>query len=356
MITNTSDEANIIAGGETMKRIFGLLASAIAIAAQSAPAQAQGEAAFYAGKTVSLVIGSGEAGVYDLGGRLMARYLKKYIPGAPTIVPRNMPGASSVVAAEYVYNVAPRDGLTISTVQPTVVLNKVLEPAAKYESGRFTWIGRLQPVVLVGIAWAQSGVSGVADARARAVIVSASGATGTSAIVPWALNQVAGTKFQVIRGYESQRPQFLAMERGEVNGVGSASLSDVLENQDWAANGRIRYLYTIAQKRSHLLPDTPAITELATDEKDRQVLALLGSVTDIGQTLMAPPGLPRERLATLSAAFDAMARDPELIQEAQKLGIIVDPLSAAQLSTLVNGVSDAPADQVEKLRFITRPQ
>ena len=339
-----------------MKHITGLLASVVAVAVLPAPTRAQGEASFYAGKTVSLIIGSGEAGVYDLGGRLMARYLKKYIPGAPTIVPRNMPGASSVVAAEYVYNVAPRDGLTISTVQPTVVLNKVLEPAAKYESGRFTWIGRLQPVVLVGVAWAQRGVSGVADARTKAVIVSASGATGTSAIVPWALNQVAGTRFQVIRGYESQRPQFLAMERGEVNGVGSASLSDVMENQDWAANSRIRYLYTIAQKRSHLLPDTPAITELAANEKDRQVLALLGSVTDIGQTLMAPPGVPRERLAILAQAFEAMARDGELIQEAKKLGILVDPLNAAQLSTLVNGVSEAPAEQVEKLRLITRPQ
>ena len=314
------------------------------------------EADFYANKTISLVIGSGEAGVYDLGGRLMARHLKKYLPGNPTIVPRNMPGASSVVAAEYLYNVAPRDGLVLCTVQPTVVLNRILDPSAKYHSDKFNWIGRIQPVVLVGLAWNASGVNAIAKAREQTVIVSASGASGTSAIVPWALNRLAGTKFRVIRGYESQRPQFLAMERGEVQGVGSASLSDVLENKSWAEQKSVNYLYAIAQKRSKLLPDTPAIVELASNDADRQVLSLLGSVTEIGQTLIAPPGVPAARLDILRKAFNAMVADPDFIAEAARLGIIVDPLPGAALSSLVSAAADAPEPIVERLRDVTRPQ
>ncbi len=331
-----------------------LLASAAVMAAGGAHAQDQVD--FYAGKTVSIVIGSGEGGVYDFGGRIMARYLKKYIPGAPTIVPRNMPGASSVVAAEYVYNVAIPDGLTLSSVQPTVVLNKSLDPAAKYQPERFSWIGRVQPVVLVGISWTASGLKSMDDARREPAIVSASGAAGTSAIVPWALNQLAGAKFRVIRGYPSQRPQFLAMERGEVQGVGSASLSDVITNREWMDNGRVSILYTIAQARSKLVPDAPAIVELADNDADRKVLSMLGSVSDIGQTLMGPPGLASAQESVLRKAFDEMVKDAGFIEESEKVGILVDPLPGAALASLVTSASQAPQNVLEKLRSVTRPQ
>jgi len=318
--------------------------------------QAFAQEDFYAGKSISLVIGSGEAGVYDLGARIMARYLKKYVPGAPNVVPRNMPGASSVVAAEYVYNVAAPDGLTLLTVQPTVVLNKSLDPAAKYKSERFSWIGRMQPVVLGGISWTKSPLKTIEDAKARSSIVSASGASGTSAIVPWALNKLIGTKFQVVRGYPSQRPQFLAMERGEVEGIGSASLSDVITNRDWMDNKRVSILYTISQSRTKMAPDAPAIVEFATNDTDRKVLAMLGSVSDIGQTLLGPPGLPAAQLSILRKSFLEMMKDPELIEEAKRIAIYVDPLSGEDLQTLVTAAADVPNEIVEKLRAVTRPQ
>jgi tripartite-type tricarboxylate transporter receptor subunit TctC len=267
-----------------------------------------------------------------------------------------MPGASSVVATSYIYNVAPRDGLTISTVQPIVVLNKSLDPTAKYQPEKLTWIGRVQPIDLVGITWSASGITKFADARQKKVIVSASGATGTSAIVPWALNKLAGSKFEVVRGYESQRPQFLAMERGEVAGVGSAGLTDVLQNADWMTNHRVSILYSISQRRSKLAPDAPAIVELTDDKTNKQVLALLGSVADIGQMLMAPPDVPPARLKILRTAFDEMVRDPDFIKEAHQIGIEVDPMAGDALTSLVASVSDAPTEIVDKLREVTRPQ
>ena len=310
---------------------------------------------FYRGKTVTFIIGSGEAGAYDLGGRLMARYLARYIPGHPTMVPQNMPGASSVRAASYIYSVAPHDGTALGTAQPTIVLNKLLDPAAAYEPNKYTWIGRLQPMTLVGIAWTGAANHTMADARERKLIVSASGASGTSAIVPWALNRLAGTRFQVVTGYQSLVPQLLAMERGEVEGVGSTTLSDVLKRPDWINAGKVAFLYTIAAKRSGQLPDVPAITEFAHNDLDRTVLRLLGSVTDIGFTIMAPPGVPADRLAALRKGFLEMTRDPEFIAEAKKIGLDPEPQSGEELQSTVNDTLNATGEAVQKLREVTQP-
>ena len=329
-----------------------LFSAILAFAAATARAQT---ADFYAGKTVSLIIGSGEAGGYDMGGRLMARYLRKYIPGNPAVVPRNMPGASSVVAAEYLYNVAPRDGLTLATTQPGIVLNKSLDAKAKYEPAKFSWIGRVQPVVLIGVGWGASGYKTFEDARGREFAVSASGGAGLAAIVPWALNKMAGAKFKVIRGYESVRPQFTAMERGEVAGIGSASLPDALARPDWLSDGKMTLPYTIGMKRSKFAPGSPAIVEFAANDLDRKVLGMLGNSNDIGQQLYAPPGVPAERVAILRAAFDKMAADPDFAAEAEKLGIFVEPLTGAELAALVTSSSEATPEALARLRDVSAP-
>jgi tripartite-type tricarboxylate transporter receptor subunit TctC len=318
----------------------------------AAPSFADPVADFYRGKTLTFVIGSGEAGAYDLGARLMARYLTRYIPGHPAIVPQNMPGASSVRAASYIYAVAPRDGTAFGTAQPTIVLNKLLDPAAAYEPDNYTWIGRLQPMTLVGVAWTGAADHTMADALERKLIVSASGASGTSAIVPWALNRLAGTHFQVVTGYQSLVPQLLAMERGEVDGVGSATLSDVLAR---IKTGKVNFLYTIAARRTSELPDVPAITEFAHNDLDRTVLRLLGSVTDIGFTVMAPPGVPADRAVALRKAFGDMVQDPDFLAEAKKIGLSPEPLSGEELQRLVADTLGASGQAVQKLRQVTQP-
>jgi tripartite-type tricarboxylate transporter receptor subunit TctC len=333
-----------------------LVLTAVLTASLTVPqALADPIADFYRGKTVSFVIGSGEAGVYDLGGRLMARYLARYIPGNPTLVPQNMPGASSVRAASYLYSVAPRDGTAFGTAQPTIVLNKLLDPAAKYEPEKYVWIGRLQPMTLVGVAWQAAANHTMADARDRKLIVGASGASGTSAIVPWALNRMAGTHFQVVSGYVSQTPQLLAMERGELDGVGSASLSDILAHADWIKNHKVNFLYTIATHRSTKLPDVPAIVELGQNDLDRAVLRLLGSITDIGFTIMAPPDIPADRAASLRRAFADMVKDPGFLAEAATIGLEPEPLSGADLQSVVASTLGATGEALAKLRDVAQP-
>jgi tripartite-type tricarboxylate transporter receptor subunit TctC len=318
------------------------------------PALAQ-DADFYKGKTINLIIGSAESGMYDSGGRLMARLMPRYIPGAPTIVPRNMPGASSVRAAEFLYNVAPKDGLTLATVQPSIVLNKVLDPAAKYEPEKYVWIGRVQPVSLVGSTWHTSGVMNTADARTKAIPMGASGAQGTSAMVPWALNALTGTKFNVVRGYQSSRQQILATEKGELGGVGSTGLTDILARKDWMDAGHVKFIYSISRTRSKHLPDVPALPELADNDFAKQVLGMLGSVSDVGQTLMGPPGMDAARTPVLRRAFDELMKDKEFVAEAAKLTIDVEPQDGPTLEKTVASGSTGPKEVLDKLREVTRP-
>jgi len=332
------------------------LLAALLVWLSPAHAAAGPVADFYRGKTVNFIIGSGEGGAYDLGGRLMARYLARYIPGNPTLVPQNMPGASSVRAAAYIYSVAPHDGTAFGTAQPTIVLNKLLDPAASYQPEKYIWIGRLQPMTLVGIAWSAAAHHTMADARKGKLIVSASGASGTSAIVPWALNRMAGTHFQVVTGYQSLVPQLLAMERGEVEGIGSATLGDILKHQDWIANDKVSFLYTIASQRSASLPQVSAIAEFAQNGLDRAVLRLLGSVSDIGFTIMAPPGVPADRAASLRAAFAAMVKDPAFLTEARQIGLEPEPLSGEALQTTVADTLAVSGAATQKLRSVTQPE
>ena len=340
--------------GQTLRgrwMLIGALAAWLAAPAVSADPIAD----FYRGRNVTFIIGSGEAGTYDLGGRLIARYLTRYIPGNPTLVPQNMPGASSVRAASYIYSVAARDGTVLGTAQPTIILNKLLDPAAKYEPEKYTWIGRLQPMTLVGIAWKAAPDHTMEDAKSRKLIVGASGASGTSAIVPWALNRVAGTHFQVVTGYASAVPQLLAMERGELEGVGSEALNDVLAKRDWIDNDKVNFLYTIATRRSTRLPDVPTIVEFAQNDLDRAVLRLLGSVTDIGLTVMAPPGIPDDRTAVLREAFLKMVKDPDFLAEAAKIGLDPEPLPGEDLQKVVAETLGATGAAVQKLRDVTQP-
>ncbi len=330
-------------------------ASCLAIAMLTSSFASAQDAAFYKNKTINLIIGSAESGMYDSGARLMARLMPRYIAGAPTIVPRNMPGASSVRAAEFLFNVAPRDGLTLATVQPSIVLNKVLDPAAKYEPEKYTWIGRVQPVTLVGISWHTSGVLNAQDAKSKSIAMGASGAAGTSAMVPWALNALTGAKYNVIRGYQSSRQQILAMEKGELGGVGSTGLTDILARKDWMDGGHVKFLYTISRTRSKHLPDVPALTELASDELATGVLGLLGSVSDVGQTLMGPPLMDTALTAHLRRAFDALMKDSEFISEASKMTIDVEAISGEMLEKNVAAGVAASPQVLEKLRQVTRP-
>jgi tripartite-type tricarboxylate transporter receptor subunit TctC len=345
-------------GTMTFERALGrcLVAGLLACGLHAASASADTAEDFYKGKTISLIIGSGEGASYDLVGRLVGQYLQRYIPGHPTIVPRNMPGASSVRATEYFYNAMPRDGTSLAFVQPTVVLNKITDPKAKYEPHEFKWLGRVGEVVTVGVVWHTAPAHTVQEAMQKEVVFGAAGATGYAAQIPWALNRLVGTKFNVVRGYQSMATEILAMERGEVQGIGSLVWDYFpVSKPDWVEKKMVLPIYTISLERYRSLPDVPTIVELAKNDLDRNVMKLFAGTLTIGYAVAATPQIPDDRLAALRKAFDSAVKDPEFLAEAKRRDTTVDPLPGPELDRIVAELVAMPREVIDKMDAVVQP-
>ncbi len=321
-----------------------------------ASVHAQPAADFYRGKNIQLVIGTGEGGGYDFSARLVAQFLPDFIPGKPTIVPRNMPGAGSIAAAEYVYNLAPKDGLTMLIVQPTFLLEKINDRARKYEPEKFSWIGRVDESVVMGVTWHTSPAQTVAEAKTRQVVIAANAAAGTSATIPWALNKMIGTRYKVVLGYDSSANMGLALEKGEADSLGSTSW-DYLENKrEWFDEKKATIPYVITLKRFKKLPDVPTVLELVDTERDRNALKLIASTSTVGRAFMSTPDTPAERVDILRKAFEEMVKDPKFLAEAERRRLGVDPMSGEELRAIVADVMNQPPDVVERMKEVTKPQ
>jgi len=315
------------------------------------PAAAEPVADFYRGKTINLVVGSGEGGGFDLSARLTAQSLNRYIPGTPAIVVQNMPGASGLRVAEYIYNVAPRDGTVIAITQPSIVQHKVLTPAARFNPAEYTWLGRLGAFVTYGVVWHTAPVQTIEATRSRELVLGAVGPSGPGAMLPAALNQLAGTKFAVVKGYKSAADMGLAIERGEIHGSGSASF-EYVNGKGWLDKKLARLFFTIGLARSTKAPDAPTVVELAAEERGKNIMRLAASASEIGRSFLAPPGLAPERAAALRAAFARMVADPEFVAESARRGLEVEPLAPEALLQIVADDLNMPADVVEGLRAI----
>ena len=331
-------------------------AALLGLAAAGAAARAQPAGDFYRGKTIQLIIGTGEGGGYDLSARLVAQFLPEFIPGRPVIVPRNMPGAGSIAAAEYVYNIAPRDGLTLLIAQPTFLLEKINDRARKYEPEKYAWIGRVDQSVVMGVTWHTSPARNAEEAKSRQVVIAANAAAGTSATIPWALNRMIGTKYKVVLGYDSSTHMGFALEKGEADALGSTSWDYLETKRDWFETGKATIPYVITLERFAKLPDTPTVLELVEPGRDRNALKLIASTSTVGRAFMSTPDAPGERIAVLRRAFDAMTKDPRFLAEAEKRRLGVDPLSGGALAALVADVMGQPPDVVERMKEVTRPQ
>ena len=329
---------------------IGLVATVALVPASAATAESVAE--FYKGKTINIIIGAGPGGPYDNLARTFAQHVRRFIPGNPTMVPQNMAGASSLRAAEYLYNVAPRNGTVLGVLQSMIILDKLIDPTEKIEPQKLGWLGRVQPLDNVGIAWHTTGVRTIAEARQKAIIYGANSGIGTTSIIPWALNRFVGTRFNVIPGYESQTTELLAMERGEIEGIGSVSMADLTAKPGWIGD-KIAVLYTTTASRQAELPEVPAIPELAADEAGRAVLGVLASMSDIGHTVAAPPGVPADRLQALRDAFARLVVDPSFVEEATRRGIHVMPRSAEEITQSVEQDMSLPPAMVGALKALT---
>jgi tripartite-type tricarboxylate transporter receptor subunit TctC len=319
----------------------------------SSPAAADPVADFYKGRTVSLVIGSGEGGGYDISGRLAAEFLGKYIPGHPTVVPQNMPGAAGIRAAEYMFRAAAQDGTVLSVPQPTVLINKFLDAGALYEPEKFSWIGRFATLKTYGVVWHTAPVQSVAAAKNTPLIMGAAPGVGSGTIVTTALNQLIGTRFVLVRGYKSVSESGLAMERGEVQGISSTSW-EYLQSKGWIGKNEIAFLYVAGLSRNPNTPDTPTIVEFAERPEDRDVLTFIASGSELGRAILAPPNVPADRIAALRAAFAELMRDPEFVSASARRTLDIEPLSGEKLQHLVGAAMNVTPNVAQTLRRIFR--
>jgi tripartite-type tricarboxylate transporter receptor subunit TctC len=330
--------------------MIGLMAAAAVLIA---PATVQA-ADFYKDKTITFVIGSGTGGGYDMVGRLLAQHIVNHIAGNPIIVVKNMPGSSSVRAAEWFGSVAAKDGTVIGMFQPTIIPHKLVEPQAKYEPEKFGWLGRISTSSQFGMVWFDAPATTIEEAKKHEVILAANSATGTGATVPWALNRLIGTKFHVVKGYPSAAQVGLAVERGEAKGMGSTSW-DYMETRPWIREGKVRFLYTIGLERDPKIPDVPTIVELAKNEEDRSIFKLLSVASTIGRSPAAAPGSPEARTAELRQAFEATMKDPAFMADAKKRKIELEYASGQDIANAVHDIIALPKSVIERYNAVTEP-
>jgi tripartite-type tricarboxylate transporter receptor subunit TctC len=304
------------------------------LAAVLAAPQARSETAeeFFRGKQISLIIGYNPGGPYDVYARLVATILPRYIPGSPTVVPRNMPGVASAKAANYLYSQASRDGLTIGMVgQQLAVTQAVGDPTAEFDMRKFNWLGRLTSGGEVTVIWHTSPTKTIADAMKRETTLAATSAGSASDSMPLLMNRLAGTKFKMAKGYPGVTGTVLAMERGETEGAHSTVEQLLFGKQDWLREKKAAVLVQYSQARHPAFKDVPAMVEFGKTAEDKQILALFGSTAEIGRSMLAPPELPADRLAVLRKGFAAMLADPAFKAEVEKRNMEFDPMSGEDL-------------------------
>jgi tripartite-type tricarboxylate transporter receptor subunit TctC len=337
----------------TLMARSGLALAALAVSASGSSADPVAD--FYQGKTVRVIIGYGAGGGYDIYGRLAAEFLGKHIPGRPTVIPQNMPGAGSFKAIEYLYGAAPQDGTYLGSVAQTMAMDAVTDEKNKTDITRLKYLGRLVNNTDVGYAFPASGLKTMEDLRKREVIAGASGGGSTSVVYPLALNAYAGTKIKLVRGYEGTAEIQLAMERGEVEVNPGVSLPGILTSHpDWVKNGHIVVLYQNALKRDPVLPNVPTMPELGTTDEGRTILRVMAGTTEIGRAILTTPGVPADRLAALRKAFHDMVTDPEFLAACEKRNMQIAYAPGEEMDAINAETMHLPKPTVDALRVLLK--
>src|ERR1043166_492314 len=301
------------------------IAAAVAIAGPQALAQTPEQ--FYKGKSIEFAIGYPPAGSNDIYARLLARHIGKHIPGNPTIVPQNRPGAGSFLTLGYVFNVAPKDGSVIGIGAPTAPLDEKLgTQGVRFRSAEFNWIGRIDSLINMVFLWHTAPVKTIDDAFKIEAKLSGTGVGSTVSIYPTVMNNVLGTRFKLIMGYKGSNDAQLAVERGEVDGHSTSWTAVKVAHPDWRPQKKINVVVQFAVKRHPEMADVPTVVELAKTDEQRKVLSAVVNAAEIGTAFFTTPGAPPDRVEVLRRAFDATMKDPEFLAEAEKMQLSVGPL------------------------------
>jgi tripartite-type tricarboxylate transporter receptor subunit TctC len=342
-------------------RLFGgghvapVLLAAVLSAALAGPAAGQSVEEFYKGKSLPVIIGFSVGSAYDLYARHLARYMGRYIPGNPTLVPQNMPGAGSQRAAQYIYSVAPKDGSVFGTFSRSMPIEPLLGDA-KFDGRQFTWVGNIANNNSLCAMWHTVGIKTWEDVITKPYVLGGQGPGSDLDLFGTLMKNVFGAKVKLVTGYQGGGDVNLAMERREIDGRCGWSWDSIRSTRpDWIRDKKIDLLVVFALEKS---PEIPAEVPLALDkvesEEMRQVLRVHLAGQAFGRPFAAPPGIPPDRKAALRTAFDATMKDPEFIAEAKKAGLEVSPITGAEIDRLLAGIYALPPALIEKAKQVMK--
>ena len=314
---------------------------------------------FYKGKQMRFIIRSAPGGGFDTYSRLMARHIGHHIPGSPSILSQNMPGGGGITSANYVAEIAPKDGTILTMVGQALAMDQALglTPSFKADLRTFGWVGNISDSNVLTYVWHTSPTKTMEDAKKRETTLGATGAGDTSSWLPAVYNKVLGTKFKIIDGYKSGSEVKLAMERGEVEGFGSNPYSALMSAspQLWREK-QITILAQVGVKKDKDLPDVPLPVEFAQTQDQKDIFEFIGKALAVGRPIGTSPGVPAERVAALRKAFDDTLVDKVFIDEAAKMGAEINPMDGATLQQLIDDVIGAPQSLKDKVKAVIPPR
>jgi tripartite-type tricarboxylate transporter receptor subunit TctC len=331
------------------KGVF-LSAAAVAAAALASPSLAQTPTSSLAGKTVTMIIGFGPGGGYDLWARTVAHHIGKHLPGNPTVIAQNLEGAGSYRAANFIYNVAPKDGTTMALIARDAALGPLTgAPGAQFDATKLSYLGTPAIETNVCIAYHTADVKTVQDLTKKELVVGDTGpGTGTRSY-PKALNDILGFKFKIVGGYQSSADVFLAMERGEVQGICESLDSVKVRRPDWIPSGTVSVLFQGGTQPNAELKAVPFVVDLAQKPDDKQAIEFLYAGQGVGRPFIAPPDLPSDRLKMLREAFSATMTDPEFVAETQIRKLTLDPEDGEHLEALIKKTYATPKPIIDRI-------
>ncbi len=338
-------------------RRAGLIAAAFAaLSAGSTAANAADVGDFYRGKVLRIVVGYAAGGGFDVYARLLAENLPRHLPGNPAAALQYMPGAGSAVAGNYVISVAPQDGTVIAIPNGALPVANYIRPGDGVDTPKMNWIGRLDATDSVGAVWHTTGVKTLDEARARGVVFAAASQTGSSFTIPQMLNRTLKANIKLVMGYDGTTSAYLALERGEVEGMGNAIWSQVKRTKkQWVTGKLINVIWRVPEEPIADLPGVPSAVELMKGEDEKRAMRLLSSESTFGRSFYVGPGVPKERIEALRTAFDAMVKDPQFIAQAEQLDTPLNPLPGAALQKIIEDFSSYPPHIFQLTRDLSSP-
>lgn len=334
-----------------VKSVVALTAVFMLAGLSASKAQSNPVADFYNGRTVTIITSTGPASTYTTYAQLVADHLGAFIPGRPKIIVQTMPGAGGIRAANHMANAAPKDGSTLATVHETLAVEQVLKPdTVRFDMSKFEYIGVMSTISSTLTVAGNAPATTLEGAKQHEVVVSSTGPGSITHQLPSLLNNIFGTRYKIVAGYQAMGEMTLAIDRGEVHGRAGSLVGWTQSRPQDVADGKFVHVIQVGLTKDPSIPQVPLLLDLARNDRERIIFDFISSSSLIGRSIFAPEGTPPDRLKALRAAFEQMIKDPDFLATAKKRNHEIMPASAEEVMSAIKRTVNIPRDVAEEAR------